>query len=872
VDYPEPELLPSMFTSIDNLRWLKVAGVCLVTAATVLAVRPAVAQTSTTSSVVAPRLKQDSPAAYPDQALKDGVAEPITVTLVLELDVAGGVHDATVATPRGHGFDEAALAAARGLLFEPALRNGVPVAARIKFQYRFSPPAPRLRGRVLSQADESPVATAHVVVTDASGVPHEAQTGPDGGWELADMPPGSVHISVHADRQEAQQLDESLKPGEETNIVIRLQPAVASGDESAQHKASDEEVIEVTVRGERPPREVTKRTLSKEEIDRIPGTNGDALRSLQNLPGVARSPALGGGLIVRGSNPQDTNIFVDGTSIPLVYHFMGLSSVVPTEVLQKIDFYPGNYSSIYGRGMGGIVDVGLRKPKQDGLHGMAQADFIDVRLLAEGPIAKTGWNVLVAGRRSWFDTWLGPVMKSAGAGVSVAPRYYDGQAMLQHDFNAHSSFRLLLFGSNDEMKMLNLDPNGSDPTFAGNMGYSTSFWRLQARYENQVSNGTALRLTAAYGTDSIDIGMGSNAINSTLRPLSTRAELTQKVTEGVTANLGTDLVYEPYDLTLNLPPAPRPGTPEGGPGQLAIHSSNAGSLFLPGFYTELELVPKSGTRVVPGFRADYDNATHHWDYSPRINVRQDLKSDFPRTTFKAGAGLYYQPPTVMQTDPNYGQLGLISNRSIHYDVGFEQEFTRQLELSMDVFYKSFDNLVVSGTGNSGDGLAYGVEWLLRYKPDKHFFGWISYTLSRSERRDTPSNSYRLFQYDQTHVLTMVSSYKLGRGWQLGGRFRLTSGALYTPSTTGAYNATVGSQLAASAYPAYGSRLPLFHQLDVRADKTWEFQSWKLSAYLDVQNVYYRKNAEGISYNYNYTQSAIVSGLPILPSLGVRAEF
>ena len=861
-----------MFTSIDSRRWLTIVVAYFATAAPVLAARPSAAQTATNVSLVAPKLKQDCPAIYPEQALKDGVTEPVTVMLVLELDRAGSVRNATVAAPQGHGFDEAALSAARGLLFEPALRDGAPVGARIKFVYRFSPPAPRLRGRVFLQAGEAPVAAARVVVIDAAGVSHEAQTGPDGGWELANLPPGSVHISVRADGQEPQQLDESLKPGEETNIVVRLQPTVVSGHEGDQDKAPDEEVIEVTVRGERPPREVTKRTLSKEEIDRIPGTNGDALRSLQNLPGVARAPALGGGLIVRGSNPQDTNIFVDGTSIPLVYHFMGLSSVVPTEVLQKIDFYPGNYSSVYGRGTGGIVDVGLRNPKQDGLHGMAQLDFIDARLLAEGPIAKTGWNFLVAGRRSWFDTWLGPVMRSAGAEVSVAPRYYDGQAMLQHDFSGRSSFRLLLFGSNDEMKMLNVDPNSSDPTFAGNLGFSTSFWRLQARYENQVSNSTQLRLTAAYGTDSIDIGIGSNAINTALHPLSTRAELSQKVTGGVLANFGADLVYEPYELTLNLPPAPRPGTPEGGPGQLPIYSSTTGSLFLPGLYTELELVPKVGTRIVPGFRADYDNATHRWDYSPRINARQELKSGFPRTTFKAGAGLFYQPPTVMQTDPNYGQLGLVSSRSIHYDVGFEQEFTRELELSMDVYYKSFDNLVVSGSGNSGDGFAYGVEWLLRYKPDRHFFGWLSYTLSRSERRDTSSDSYRLFQYDQTHVLTVIGSYKLGRGWQLGGRFRLTSGALYTPSTTGAYNATVGSQLAASAYPAYGSRLPLFHQLDVRTDKTWDFQSWKLSAYLDVQNVYYRKNAEGVSYNYNYTQSTLVSGLPILPSLGVRGEF
>ena len=77
------------------------------------------------------------------------------------------------------------------------------------------------------------------------------------------------------------------------------------------------------------------------EIERIPGTNGDALKSIQNLPGVARPPALLGLLIVRGSAPQDTQTFVDGTPVPLIYHFGGLSSVVPTEVLDEDRLLPG---------------------------------------------------------------------------------------------------------------------------------------------------------------------------------------------------------------------------------------------------------------------------------------------------------------------------------------------------------------------------------------------------------------------------------------------------------------------------------------------------------------------------------------------------
>ena len=863
-----------MFAS--SVERFRLAAVALATiAAVVVGSRTALAQQVEASSepvVTPPHLKTDSGATYPDAALHEHFASTVTVVLILELDPTGIVRNATVQTPQGHGFDEAAVEAAKSLVFEPALRDGKPVASKIKYQYVFAPPPPRLVGRVGTQATDHPLAGARVVVRDSHGDEHATQTAVDGTWDVPNLPIGHVHISVTAPGKHPEEADDQLNAGEETGVTLRLAPEAVPETASLDGGADAEVAEEVVVKGERPPREVTKRTLGKEEIEHSPGTRGDALLSLQNLPGVARPPVFSGALIVRGSAPQDTNVFIDGTTIPLVYHFGGLSSVIPSELLQKIDFYPGNFSAQYGRGMGGVVDVAIRDPKSDALHGMAQVDFIDARVLAEGPIFNTGWTFMIAGRRSYFDLWLGPVLKSAGAGVSTAPRYYDYQAIVQRDFNAHSSFRVMLFGSDDELQILNQTPSASSPTFGGDVGFHTSFWRVQARYDNKISPQTELRLTAAFGQDSIDAGFGTNALDVTLNPLSTRAEISEKLGRMVRLNVGLDVIYEPYSFSVELPPRTSPGQPSGGPGQVPVQSVQSGSLFLPGAYADLEITPWRGARVLPGVRADYDSATTSWDVAPRISVRQDLTSGFPRTTLKGGVGVYDQPPQPQETAPNIGQAGLVSNRAIHYDVGAEQEFTRQLDLSMDCWYKSFQNLVVAGSGNSGSGQAYGIEWLLRYKPDEHFFGWISYTLSRSERRDASGQPLYLFEYDQTHVLTVLGSYKLGRGWQVGARFRLVSGDLYTPTNEGAFDGTVGSQLGSNAYPPYGSRLPLFKQLDLRVDKAWTFQSWKLTFYADVQNITNTSNAEGVTYNYNYTQSSTVSGLPILPSLGLRAEF
>jgi len=262
-----------------------------------------------------------------------------------------------------------------------------------------------------------------------------------------------------------------------------------------------------------------------------------------------------------------------------------------------------------------------------------------------------------------------------------------------------------------------------------------------------------------------------------------------------------------------------------------------------------------------------------------MNARYDIVHGFPRTTVKTGVGLFYEPPQPVEVVPVYGSPGLRSNRAVHYSLGLEQELSEQVDVSVEGFYKDLSDLVVRtpasdgtlGYKNVGDGKVIGAETLVRWKPGGRFFGWLAYTLSRSTRHNGPDAPERLFQYDQTHILTVLGSYNLGRGWQLGGRFRYVSGNPYTPCLGGVLQAGAGVYSCRSG-PLLSQRMPAFNQLDVRVDKTWQFASWKLTTYLDVQNAYNRANPEAALYNFNYTQVRYQSGLPIIPSLGVRGEF
>lgn len=855
-------------------------------ATALLGALPAAAQDAAPAQpqITMPVLQQDEGVVYPPQAITDKVTDTVVVRLILELDAAGAVTKATVEAPVGHGFDEAAEEAARKLVFSPALRNGSAIAAKIRHTYTFAPPPARIRGRISTQLRDAPLAGATVAVTASDGTARVAITKDDGSYEVEGLAAGTYTITVTAQGYAPQTSTETLDPASEAAVVVRLaRPELAP----PPAPPGTEEVDEVTVRGNRPPREVTKRTLEQRELQRIPGTNGDALRAIQNLPGVARPPALAGLLIVRGASPQETGTYVDGTYVPIIYHFGGLSSVIPTEMLEKIDFYPGNFSTYFGRHTGGVVDVAVKDPDiskrpnasfgpgREGYHALVQADLIDIRGLVSGPIGHTGWNFSASGRRSWIDVWLKPALSALDADVSTAPVYYDYQLVAQKswDHKKHN-LRFMFFGSDDRLAVLVKQVNAQAPGATGNFGLGTAFYRFQARYVGKLSDDVELRAVAAVGKDSLNFGVGDNFLNVNQYPISGRLELSAKIASGVRNNFGTDLLYGPYDVNLRLPRPPRPGAPPAGPfgSQPPLEVKETGSQTRPAFYDELELTPFKGTRIVPGVRLDYTHENGSWDVQPRVNGRQDLTKEFPRTTIKGGIGRFANPPQPQETNSTFGVPGTRSILANHYGAGIEQEITRNLEVGTEGFYRQYDRVIVSGLGNVGAGKAYGLETLLRYKPDKRFFGFVAYTLSRSTRSNGPGEPDYLFQYDQTHIFTAVGSYRLGGGWELGVRYRLVSGSMTTPVSYGFLDANVGAYIAQTTYPPYSERNPLFHQLDIRIDKAWQLaEGVRLSTYLDLYNAYNQGNAEGVNYNYNDTLRTRATGIPILPSIGLRLD-
>src|SRR5262249_9600173 len=209
-------------------------------------------------------------------------------------------------------------------------------------------------GVVRERFKKDPLARVVIRLTDL-GV--DATTDDDGKFSFIDVPAGTHPVEASGPDVVRVATEEEIVKGKKKSVVYLVE---------RKREDVDEEVV---VRAPRIKKESVDTTIRTEEARRVPGTQGDTLKVVQNLPGVARSSFGSGQLIVWGSAPQETHVYVDGVEIPQLYHGGGLRATVSSDLIRSIDLSPGAYGAEYGRGLGGLVKTETRLLPADGVHG-----------------------------------------------------------------------------------------------------------------------------------------------------------------------------------------------------------------------------------------------------------------------------------------------------------------------------------------------------------------------------------------------------------------------------------------------------------------------------------------------------------------------
>ena len=768
------------------------------------------------------------------------------------------------------------------------------------------PPAPGvLEGVVRNDGTGAPFEDVMVLVDGEAAGATDAQ----GRFTLRNLPPGPHLISLVG--PQGQDLHEQLElgPGASLRRSFRL-------------SAREVESIQLKQTAHRPKREAGEVTLSQKEVAAVPGTFGDPVRVIENLPGTSRAPGgFGGALIVRGANPADSSVLMDGVQIPLLYHFGGLTSVVNSEFLSAVTFMPGGFGAQYGRATAGVAEIQSAPLTCERLRASAAVDVLDAELFGCLPIGR--WRVAGAARRSYIDTFLPAILEGAAeegeSPTVVSPVYFDYQLKAETTRSRHR-IELFAFGSHDALEVARAT-SAEDADM--NVGGTIAFHRLQARHFYLTDRFT-LESSLVPGYQKVDIRENSQDLASDhhagadIYTVQWRQTAGLRLHRQVLLRAGIDHLLTRWraDFASELPNLGRryPSPLEYDLRQQNLWDRSSTDLDQ-AYWTEVVLGAPDGLTVTPGLRVSnlVFGKSERFVLEPRLAARFQASE---RTAFTAASGIYRKLPDFMSgiMVEGFGQPNLAAERALHLVWGLEQGLG-PLETKLEGFYVRRDKLpaptdeVVVQKGRAepvlfksdGRGRSYGLELMLRLPAEegRRFSGWVAYTLSRSWRQDRLGNGSGFEQYeslnpgtprgeaqltaasreylspfDQTHILTTVGRWELPWNMSLGFRFQLVSGNPTTPLERGEayYDADSDKYQVRPGSVAQGSgRLPTFHRIDLRLDKRWQFDRWRLTAYLEVINAYNQRPIEAFEYDYRYRTRTELKGLPVLPLLGIKGE-
>lgn len=778
-----------------------------------------------------------------------------------------------------------------------------------------------VKGRVFDVKNNEAVPFANVVVYQTTiGGAADA----DGNFRIENVPVGFTRLEVSS-------VGYKTKISGEFMVSSATERFMEVGIEEAST-----ELGQVTVKAN-PYRKTLESPISIQrigiaEIEKNPGGNRDISKVVQSMPGVLSSPAFRNDFVVRGGGPAENRFYLDDVELPILNHFAtqgasgGVVSIVNIDFVREVNFYAGAFPAAYGNMMSSMLDFRQFEGNPDRVKVRATFGATDYGLSLDGPLApKT--TFLVSARRSYLKMLFGII------GLPFLPVYNDFQFKTVTRFNPKNELTVLGIGAYD-VNHLNTDMKDPDDGQKYLLNYlpESKQWSytVGATFRHYGDNWHHLFVLSRSGLDNkVEKYSGNDERNPKIVDYRSgesenkfRFEHHRRSGSGYKWSAGAGLEYAQYDNTTF-----RQMFTEG-----ALHPLDYsrrldmwkwavfGQVSKSFFYDRLSL--SLGVRADG---ADYAASTRNLfkQLSPRFSASYALSDQW---SLSGNIGRYYQLPayTTLGFADAEGRLVNKDNRlgyigSTHYVAGVEYRPGRATQITLEGFYKHYDHYPVSLTDSIalankgtdyvavgdeavkpvGEGRAYGVELMLRTQEFYGVVASLAYTWYHSEFKKLDAQlqntrSYVPSNWDNRHIFSLTATRKVGKSWDLGLKWRYVAGGPYTP-----YDVETSSRIDAwdaRKQPYYDytlfntGRLPAFHQLDVRVDKSFFFKKWSLVLYADIQNIYNYKEkgpdylvpAENPDGSYKkdpnregyYLMRHIKNDLggTVLPSVGVIVDF
>jgi outer membrane receptor protein involved in Fe transport len=314
-----------------------------------------------------------------------------------------------------------------------------------------------------------------------------------------------------------------------------------------------------------------------------------------------------------------------------------------------------------------------------------------------------------------------------------------------------------------------------------------------------------------------------------------------------------------------------------------------GSTFHSSAYGQIAWSPLPRLTVTPGARIDHWSLTSDAAGSPWVQASWKLSESF---TLRGGSGIYRQFPGIFAVTGPAGNTDLEPERAVHADIGIEQAIgSARWQLTLydreerDVLRQDFAEfrltgnpmMPVSGPGagpprwhNVLDGYARGVELLVQRRSTSGLTGWFAYSYGQNRYTDRRTGESFDGDFDQRHTVNAYFAYRLTTRasvavkWRGGSNFPITG--YWEQRGDRYFLSTERNRL----------RLPVYSRLDVRANRTFDIGSRRLTLFVEVLNVLghdnLRASSPGINIRTGEAFGLLQSMIPFVPSAGVLIEF
>jgi len=674
-------------------------------------------------------------------------------------------------------------------------------------------------------------------------------TNNEGYYTIGDLAPGTYTVVVSYLGYRSRTEEVTLSAGETRRLDVALPPTDLQG----------EGVVVTGARDERTEQRIGVDKLPAASVTDLPSVlEPDVFRSLALLPGVTTASDYSSNLYIRGGGPAQTLIQLDRTTVYNPTHFFGFFSAFNPDAIKDVQLYKGTYPAEYGGRLGSVVDIYNKDGNRRETTGGLSIGTLASRGYIEGPYGTreddppTG-SYMVAVRRSTLD----PVLAALDDvdGVPDAFYFYDVNAKINYNPGPNDDLSLAAYGGQDELR---LTPSG-DREFDvgyGNRTFSADWTHL---FSDQLFSTLTVAGSRYESTPIFELAGTRFTETNSVQDASVKADLEYAAGPQHTVETGLHAGRLTFELRNTFD------------GDETFDQRLRGlqaAAYLKDTYT-----PSPDWTLRGGLRVAYFSEGNYLRLAPRLSVERTLT---PSVQVQVAAGRYHQFLTLETS-----QLFTAFDTWLMSDTGVSPSFGDQVAMGVtarlggawrlevegyartmrdlferDPFLPDVAGLPYGDRFHVGDGRAFGGELLLR-RPEGRLNGFLSYTLSRTERRfpninESASGTPQYYppNYDRTHDLTLAANYRLTDRWRVSSTFSYTTGRPYTRpqqrfefvDSPFSFSPGIGDAENVLVSPFNDARLPPYHRLDLGVARTGRlFGRADYDLQLQVINAYARRN-------------------------------